>query len=580
MLRGFFDASAATGTAAVSCFVSTATSPASSITNYSRAYITVISESAFNLQRSWELTNVTTTYNLNQADTTEVVGQYTGVLPSAAPNSYKGTKDLVVVNEPCPEQILLLFSGGLNHIIGTSGAYSVSVNAPPSGITYVWNPNYYDINNILISPVVGFSPTGTQSNFSVDFATMPANAKFILYRVGTSDLLSAQISIALEPFVPFAYNLRFSEGLNNTIDTSGLFAINVNQPTAGITYAYSANYMTETNTVISAVPNIGLGPGSQSSFTINLTNNTVPTNAEYIDYICQSSDGNHQRISLIIVRPDTAFVLLFSHGLNNVIAHDGIFSVSVDPDRTAEGVTYTYTAKYYDENNGFLGDVPGIGTSGASSLFNITLSTVPIGTEYISYLCTSSEGYIAQVSLIIFVPCEPANFRLDFSGGTNDIIEVDGSYSVVPDPIEANTTYAYSADYHDINDNILGPVLGIDLTGNISRFSITYATLPQYYAYILYTCAATGGNQGGGSQRLSITLLQTPEINRPPHTTVSMEQSSSMGYVNEDYTGSHKYLHEDNMTDLKLEVLDNNNEKKVCQNPLDYEIEVKYIGDI
>ena len=580
MLRGFFDAGAATGTAAVSCFVSTATSPASSITNYSRAYITVLSETAFNLQRSWELTNVTTTYNLNQADTTEVVGHYVGVLPSSAPNSYKGTKSLVVVNEPCPEQILLLFSGGLNHIIGASGAYSVSVNAPPSGITYVWNPNYYDIDNILISPVVGFSPTGTQSNFSVDFTTMPSNAKFILYRVGTSDSLSAQISIALEPLVPFAYNLRFSEGLNNTIDTSGTFAVNVNQPTTGITYAYSANFMTETNTVISAVPNIGVGPGSQSAFTIDLTNNSVPANAEYIDYICQSSDGNHQRISLIIVRPDTAFVLLFSHGLNNVIAHDGIFSVTVDPDRTAQGVTYSYTAKYYDQNNGFLGDVPGIGTTGASSLFTIALDTVPLGTEYISYLCTSSEGYVAQVSLIIFVPCKPSNFRLDFSGGTNDIIEVDGTYSVFPDPIEATATYAYSARFFDIEDNDLGPVPGIGLTGNLSAFTITHATLPSLYAYILYTCAATGGDQGGGSARLSITLLQTAEPNRPPHTTVKMEQSASMAYVNEDYTGSHKYIHEDHMTDIELRVLGNHGETKVCQNPLDYEVEIKYIGDI
>ena len=578
--RGFFDAGAATGTAAVTCFVSTATSPASTITNYSRAYITVLSETAFNLQRSWELTNVTTTYNLNQADTTEVVGQYVGLLPSSAPNSYKGTKDLVVVNEPCPEQILLLFSGGLNHIIGASGAYSVSVNAAPAGVTYTWNPNYYDINNILISPVVGFTPTGSQSNFSVDFATMPANAKFILYKVETSDLLAAQISIALEPFVPFAYILTFSGGLNNTIDTSGLFAVNVHFPTAGITYAYSANFMTMTNTVISAVPNIGLGPGDQSAFTINLTNNTVPTNADYIDYICQSSDGNLQRVSLIIVRPDTAFVLLFSHGLNNVIAHDGIFSVSVDPDRTADGVTYSYTAKFYDQNNGFLGDVPGIGTSGASSVFTIVISALPLGTEYISFLCTSSEGYIAQVSLIIFVPCKPSNFRLDFSGGTNDIIEVDGTYSVFPDPIEATATYAYSARFFDIEDNDLGPVPGIGLTGNLSAFTITHATLPPLYAYILYTCAATGGDQGGGSARLSITLLQTVEPNRPPHTTVKMEQSASMAYINEDYTGSHKYVTDDHITDIELRVLGNHGETKVCQNPLDYEIEVKYVGDI
>ena len=159
--------------------------------------------------------------------------------------------------------------------------------------------------------------------------------------------------------------------------------------------------------------------------------------------------------------------------------------MSVDPDRTAEGVTYTYTAKFYDQNNGFLGDVPGIGTSGASSVFTIVISALPLGTEYLSFLCTSSEGYIAQVSLIIFVPCKPSNFRLDFSGGTNDIIEVDGTYSVFPDPIEATATYAYSARFFDIEDNDLGPVPGIGTTGNLSAFTITHATLPPLYAYIL-----------------------------------------------------------------------------------------------
>ena len=382
----------------------------------------------------------------------------------------------------------------------------------------------------------------------------------------------------------FRFEILFSAGLNNSLPAESQnfrqMTVTPSPTNTEITFAWVANYYTAGNILIGPVADIQT-TGLVSGFTTG--GSLKPSNAAYILYGCTSSENVDAINSLVFIEPDAGdepFVLLFSEGLSNVIPADGSYSVSVDPDRTGDGITYTYTAKFYDKNDVFLGDVPGFGTSGPSSTFNITISTLPLGTEYISYICTSSTSFVSQLSLVIFVPCKPSNFRLDFSGGTNNIIEVDGTYSVFPDPVETTATYAYSADFHDIDDNIIGPVPGIGTSGNVSSFTITYATLPPLYAYILYTCSATGGDQGGGSQRLSITLLQTPEINRPPHTTVSMEQSSSMGYVNEDYTGSHKYLHEDNMTDLKLEVLDNNNEKKVCQNPLDYEIEVKYIGDI
>jgi hypothetical protein len=395
------------------------------------------------------------------------------------------------------------------------------------------------------------------------------------------DSYTMPTSWVVEADSSFQFEILFSGGLNNSLPAgSQNFRQMTVTPTpseAGITFTWTANYYTEGNIFIGAVA--GFTPtGLVSSF---ITGGSLkPPTAAYILYGCRSSQNIDAFVSLVFIEPEVPepFELLFSQGLKNVITQDGAYSVSVDP--AVVGVSYTYTAKFYDQNNVFLGDVPGIGTSGTSSLFNITISSLPLGTQYISYLCTSSEGYIAQVSLIIVVPCKPSNFRLDFSGGANDIIEVDGTYSVFPDPVESTATYAYSARFYDIEDNDLGAVPGIGLTGNVSSFTITHATLPPLYAYILYTCAATGGDQGGGSARLSITLLQTVEPNRPPHTTVSMEQSASMGYVNEDYTGSHKYLHEDNMTDLRLEVLDNNNEKKVCQNPLDYEIEVKYIGDI
>ena len=382
----------------------------------------------------------------------------------------------------------------------------------------------------------------------------------------------------------FQFEILFSGGLNNSLPAeSQNFRQMTVTPTPSLTslsFTWTANYYTSGDLLIGAVSGFGT-TGLVSSF---ITGGSLkPANAAYILYGCTSNQNVDAFSSLVFIEPDAGdepFVLLFSEGLSNVIPEDGSYSVSVDPDRTADGITYTYTAKFYDKNDVFLGDVPGAGTSGASSAFNITISTLPLGTEYISYICTSSTSFVSQLSLVIFVPCKPSNFRLDFSGGTNDIIEVDGTYSVFPDPIEATATYAYSARFYDIEDNDLGAVPGIGLTGNVSSFTITHATLPPLYAYILYTCAATGGDVGGGSARLSITLLQTVEPNRPPHTTVSMEQSASMGYVNLDNTGSHKPIHEDNMVDLRLEVLDNHNEKKVCQNPLDYEIEVKYIGDI
>jgi hypothetical protein len=217
------------------------------------------------------------------------------------------------VVEPCPSQIDLLFSGGFINKITVSGTYHINVNAPPVGITYVWTANYYDINNVSISAVVGAGTTGTQSNFTIDLLTMPSNAEYVFYVCTSNEGVHSVISIGLvqasAPCPPDVFNLDFSGLESDTIIANGVYKVSVNPVgTNGETYTYTADfYHGVTN--LGAVPGFGVS-GTDSSFTIDLA--TVPGGVNisnvYIKYTCTASGsigqgGHTAEIILAIIEP-------------------------------------------------------------------------------------------------------------------------------------------------------------------------------------------------------------------------------------------------------------------------------------
>ena len=283
-----FDANATPGSTAVGVFIGSTISTAQQPTAPITADISVISETELTIKRSWELN--TTTYLLNSGDTKSVLGQYNdpAFTTTLAPDTFTGTKDLVVVVEPCPSPIQLLFSGGFINTITASGAYHINVNAPPVGITYVWTANYYDVNNVLISAVAGAGTTGTQSNFTIDLLTMPSNAEYVFYTCTSNEGANAVISITLAqaaPPCPVSFDLVFSGGNPTNITANGTYSVAPVPLDPLVTYAYTADFYTGV-TNLGAVPGFGVS-GVVSNFTIDLA--TIPAGATFIKYDCTAT---------------------------------------------------------------------------------------------------------------------------------------------------------------------------------------------------------------------------------------------------------------------------------------------------
>ena len=59
-----------------------------------------------------------------------------------------------------------------------------------------------------------------------------------------------------------------------------------------------------------------------------------------------------------------------------------------------------------------------------------------------------------------------------------------------------------------------------------------------------------------------------------------MVQGATVAYTNLDYTGSHKYISDTMLPSLELTLKDEFYQTKSTNNPIDYEVEVKYVGDI
>ena len=202
----------------------------------------------------------------------------------------------------------------------------------------------------------------------------------------------------------FRFEILFSAGLNNSLPAESQnfrqMTVTPTPTNTEITFAWVANYYTAGNILIGPVAGIQT-TGLVSGFTTG--GSLKPANAAYILYGCTSSENVDAFTSLVFIEPEPAdeFDLVFSGGLINTIFADGQYTVNVSP--VATGVTYTFTGKYYDVNNGFLGDVTF--TSQPDSLtFTFSFTGMPAGAKYISFVGTSSDGTTAQLSLAIVEP--------------------------------------------------------------------------------------------------------------------------------------------------------------------------------
>ena len=200
----------------------------------------------------------------------------------------------------------------------------------------------------------------------------------------------------------FQFEILFSGGLNNSLpaESQNFRQMTVTPtPSAAITFTWTANYYTAGNILLGAVA--GFTPtGLVSSFTTG--GSLKPATAAYILYGCTSSENVDAFASLVFIEPEppSQFDLLFNRGLINTMFTDGPYTVNVSP--VATGITYTFTGKYYDVNNGFLGDVT---FTPQPDFFTYTFSFASFpSAKYISFVGTSSEGVTAQLSIAI---CEP-----------------------------------------------------------------------------------------------------------------------------------------------------------------------------
>ena len=360
--------------------------------------LTFLSESQVIMRRSWEI--VDTTYTLNSSNV--LSGQYvsptypvSSSLASKTPDSYTMPTAWVVEAELCPSPIQLLFSGGFINTIMASGAYHINVNAPPVGITYAWTANYYDVDNILISAVVGAGTTGTQSNFTIDLLTIPATAEYIFYTCTSSEGADAVISIIIiqgASAIPFVLDFQ-NQSAQIVVDAT--YSVTPNPVDANTTYAYTATYNNEFNASLGNVLG-AVASGPSSSF--NFVDINTPIGTKYINYTCNATGGNQggetARLSISIIPQippsPQSFELQFNGGAYPVnITANGNYSVVPFPTESALIITYTYTADYYAGVKK-LGSVVGFEPTGLSSSFPFTFAGMPAGAEYIKYICSAS----------------------------------------------------------------------------------------------------------------------------------------------------------------------------------------------
>ena len=379
--------------------------------------------------------------------------------------------------------------------------------------------------------------------------------------------------------------IEFSGGLNNTITSDGAYNMAVNPVgPSPITYAWTANYYTSADVLISPV--VGFGTtGSVSSFTIALA--SVPASAEYILYVCTSSENVQAFASLVIIQAAAAipFVLDFQNQSAQIVV-DATYSVTPNP--VDAGATYAYTATYNNEFDASLGNVLGAGASGPSSSFNFVYANMPVGTKYIDYGCTATGGNQGgetarlSISIIPQIPPAPQPFELEFNGGAYPVnITADGTYSVVPFPTESALiiTYTYTANYF-VGTTDLGAVVGFDVTGQSSSFPFTFAGMPATATYIKYVCSASGTGLQNGETAESIIGLVEPCPPCPDSDNVELIRATTgnieFNQINADE--SLKLLSTKNLGELKMSLVDSYGSVLHTDTPIYYECQLEAVN--
>jgi hypothetical protein len=385
------------GTMATSVLISNSVSPHKTPIFPTGIDLTFLSETQVIMRRSWEI--IDTTYTISSSNV--LSGKYVSPTypndsnaSSQNPDSYTKATPWVVLAEPCPSPIQLLFSGGFINTILASGAYHINVNAPPVGITYIWTANYYDVNNILISPVAGAGTTGTQSNFTIDLLTIPAAAEYVFYTCISNEGSNAVISIILiraAAATPFVLDFQ-NQSAQIVVDAT--YSVTPNPIDSGVTYAYTATYNNEFDASLGNV----LGFSQTTPSTFNFVYANMPLGTKYIDYGCSATGGNQggetARLSISIIPQippaPQSFELEFNGGAYPVnITEDGTYNMIPYPTESALIITYTYTANYF-EGTTDLGPVVGFDVTGQSSSFPFTFAGMPTGATYIKYVCSAS----------------------------------------------------------------------------------------------------------------------------------------------------------------------------------------------
>ena len=373
--------------------------------------------------------------------------------------------------------------------------------------------------------------------------------------------------------------IEFSGGLNNTITSDGSYNMAVNPVgPSPITYSWIANYYTSADVLISPVVGFG-ATGSVSNFTIALA--SVPAAAEYILYVCTSSENVQAFASIVIIQPGAAipFVLDFQNQSAQIVV-DATYSVTPNP--VDAGTTYAYTATYNNEFDASLGNVLGAVASGPSSSFNFVYVNMPLGTKYINYTCNATGGNqggeIARLSISIIpqIPPAPEPFELEFNGGAYPVnITADGTYNMIPYPTESALiiTYTYTADYY-AGVTKLGSVVGFDTTGQSSSFPFTFAGMPPGATYIKYICSASGTGLQNGETAESIIGIVPPGGNG---SDVDLIRSTTGSIIFNQYNSedSLKLLTGDRIAGLTMTLTDSYGDTLYSSAPVYYELNVR-----
>ncbi len=282
---------------------------------------------------------------------------------------------------------------------------------------------------------------------------------------------------------------------------------------------------------------------------------------------------------VVLANNDSQFFIEFSGGLNNTITADGTYNMAVNPVGPSP-ITYAWTANYYTSADVLISPVVGFGATGSVSNFTIALASVPSSAEYILYVCTSSENVQAFASLVIIQAAAAIPFVLDFQNQSAQIV-VDATYTVTPNPVDAGATYAYTATYNNEFDASLGNVLGAVASGPQSSFNFVYANIPTGSKYINYTCSATGGNQGGETARLSISIIpQIPPAPPPPppvNNDLELIRSTTGSIIFNQYNSedSLKLLTADRIAGLTMTLTDSYGDNLYSPAPVYYELQVE-----